>query len=1298
MLPGRAVRCAIRWAGMVCQLAVRRRVCYAPSVMLPKTATAACQWVLGFFLAAAFWLPSGRLAAVGPEDDFWSAPVLTGFTHEISASILGATPSTELLGFEEWGGPVVDLWWQVVMPVDGILEAHLAGLDPQDLQHWRLELRTGEFPTGRRLGYSEGANSSLGRAAGGQRVHARVRMNQSRLATVRGTDFRLVLRVWPMPANQTLDTAMLLEGTQFDQAVDYAGTEPIWFRWVAPQTEWFRLSQSGTSPRLAMSSVNQLAGNPANAAFFSTHGITFLAEAGQAYWFGLGAASPLWSEVGAKRISLRPVLPEAGTEAANDARDRATQLTGDRWTLTGDSTFATGDLSFAQELLAATGETAGGRDLWWRWVAPAEGDLVIDRAEPYFAGGLWIRRPGAIWMKWRWDSPRTQVVAGEALEFAVDGERWMLGNGLWDVTPGPFTFSGRFLPRPTNDRWAAAEPLTGAEVSWEVPDDGSVAEPGSPVDAGRWWRWVPPRDGVAWCRFVETSSPPLTRWFSGDSLDALAPVPPDWSPFFSTPHLAYVKAGATYWLWLPKPCVGRVELRLLNPATNTAPESARPLAGIFNEVEQENLSTLATAAHWFRWTAPATGTFMCRTVGANWENIGSPLPTVLTQLDLFREKDLGGAPHGAGVGVRPFFVEDRARFWWALAVTAGETVWIRATLDGSTGMLGYPWLGRHQFEAELVPFRLVPTDSAAFLTAGADQRFQVETLDGWQTNSITRILDPDDSVLGNGLPFETEFHVPAPRNTYVVLKTEEGRTLVAASPDLPIHPAGDSFASPIQTGNWKVSSTLAYLENAGPDPGSPADLAPGVWLAWHSLFGGPARLSLTGTNLVATVFRGTNLNELRTLARMETGRAGNVSNGLTVDAGTELRIHVGGPTQSGPRGFVLTTESPTEFQQSMPPPGTLRAGDAWEFHLPPPVGATPTPRVEFVADNVLVATLTAPPWRWVWTNLSPGYHSIGARLIGAAGDVVEFPASGAAASFVVGVTNDTFARRVMVTGDQMPPGWAEWTPPATGLLELHGPGKAPMFVVTSGQVGPPVSYLGEPLWQHILHIPVQAGTTYALNLDHSVPFRLLQRTPADYLAGAIRLADAGADLVMPSLPGTLDEDEAGLATNCPEIVQSLWWRWRAPTNGWLSFVPGPALEAVCHQFAPLYLDDRLEDGPELGRRRWLVTAGREIDLRLLLPPVTPGAVLGRLQFEAQGILKSFRFLEDGAAEFVWHPFRPRDTWLGSATSVDSGFGDWRRIIRLADEEFVEDPDFLVVTNRIRLPANESGRFFRIEFD
>ncbi len=1267
-------------------------------------------------MAAAFWLLTGRLAAAGPEDDFWSAPVLTGTTQEISGTMLGATSTPELAGFEReqvdgfWReGIFADLWWRFVMPFDGLLEAQLEGIDPRDQPLWRLELRTGDFPTGPLAASSEGIIPLFGSAQSGQRLHVRVRVPQARLNGLHGPDFRLVLRVWPLPANRTLETAAPLEGPQIDQVMDFLGTGPVWFRWVAPRTEWVRLSQSPWETSLAVAPARPLGGDPAWPDFFHTPGVTFLAEAGQAYWLGFRAGLAV---VGSVRISLRPVLPEPGTEATNDARDRATILTGSRWTLTGDTTFATGDPAFAQELFAATRETAGGRDLWWQWVAPAEGDLVIGREEPYSEAVLWIRRQGGTWERWRSDFPRTRVVAGEVLEFAADGERRMLGPGpLWDVAPGPFTFSGRFLPRPTNDRWAAAETLTGAEVSWEVPDDGSVAEPGSPVDAGRWWRWVAPRDGVVWCRFMGHEPAwflPNARWFSGDSLDALVPVPPDWSLFFSTPHLASVKSGATYWLWLPKTFAGRVELRLLSPAANTAPESARLLTGIFNEVEQENLSTLGQAAHWFRWTAPATGTFTCRTVGAGWATDGSSLPTMFTELDLFRENDLGDLRWGTGV--RSYLRGDQTRSWWAMAVTAGETVWIRATLDGSAGFLGYPWLGRHRFETELVPFRLMPSDSAATLTEGSSHRFRLEAMEGHQTNSIVRILGTDalgspSEVLGTALPFEAEFHVPVPEwwsefwqapgwNTYVALELGTGRYVMAASPRLPVVPPipwGDSFSAPIQLGSWDSGWSLRHLDNSGPDPGSPADLAPGIWLAWRSLLGGPVHLSLTGSNLVATIFQGTNLSELRKLAGMETGPAHVITNALTLDAGTELRIHVSGPKQSGPRGFTLRAAEPA-------PPliPQLRAGDTWEFHFAPPPGATPSPRVEFFADEALVATVAAPPWRWVWTNVPAGLHLLGARMIGGAGDVVEFPARW----FGVSVTNDTFARRATVTGDSLPGGWSQWTAPASGLLELPGQSGRPVFLVTAGTLGPSVSYLGEPVWRQFALYPVQAGQTYAFSLDplraQPLPFRLRRQTPADWAEGAIPLKGNEPELLMPSLPGSLEEDERGLAAACSEIVQSLWWRWRAPTNGWLSFIPGPELEATCHTFEPGIRSNRLDEESTSGHRRWLVDAGRTIDLRLLLPPVAPGAVLGRLQFEPQGMLKSLRHLEDGAAEVVWYPLSSRDTWLGSVASLDSERPDWRRIIRLADEEFLEEPETLVLTNRIRLPAGESARFFRIE--
>lgn len=87
----------------------------------------------------------------------------------------------------------------------------------------------------------------------------------------------------------------------------------------------------------------------------------------------------------------------------------------------------------------------------------------------------------------------------------------------------------------------------------------------------------------------------------------------------------------------------------------------------------------------------------------------------------------------------------------------------------------------------------------------------------------------------------------------------------------------------------------------------------------------------------------------------------------------------------------------------------------------------------------------------------------------------------------------------------------------------------------------------------------------------------------------------------------------------------------------------------------------------------------------------PGALLGRLHVQPDGVLKGVTLVEDHSVDVVWHWYRDRETWLLSSTSPGTEVW-WPRVAFMSHD--LDGPQ--VVTNRIRLPAGESARFFRIE--
>ncbi len=214
---------------------------------------------------------------------------------------------------------------------------------------------------------------------------------------------------------------------------------------------------------------------------------------------------------------------------------------------------------------AAHGGDAGGRSVWWNWLAPASGRAVITaKAVTGFTPTIGVYTGNAVSslttiaedMGWSSTGPAAAVfdaVAGTTYRVAVDGEYGASGT---------FTLQAQFVTPPSNDNFADRRSLTNmANNVWYVTgsDVGATKEAGETPNGKEsvWWTWTAPANGEVLIELESIGcSPPLNfPWlmvYQGSSLASLAQV---YARVEFAGNQSYhdgrftVTAGTTYQIW-----------------------------------------------------------------------------------------------------------------------------------------------------------------------------------------------------------------------------------------------------------------------------------------------------------------------------------------------------------------------------------------------------------------------------------------------------------------------------------------------------------------------------------------------------------------------------------------------------------------------------------------------------------------------------------------------------------------------------------------------------------------------------
>jgi hypothetical protein len=321
------------------------------------------------------------------------------------------------------------------------------------------------------------------------------------------------------------------------------------------------------------------------------------------------------------------VAAPASAQPANDALAGAERVQGAQGRTAGTNAGATREAGEP-----AHAGVPGGASVWYRWTAPADGQVSfstaasdLDTVLAVYTGDV----PGAL-TPVAGDDDSGPVGTSEVSFRAVGGTTYAVAVDGFAGKVGWVALAWRRAP--ANDNFAQAAVLEGRTGRRGVTTAGAtkeVAEPphaGERPDASVWFRWVAPASGA----IGFGAERGVVAAYLGDTLATLRPVPTS-SP---SPQLVVIDAtgGTTYWIALSGEAVGGA-LTWAPPVGNDRFAQARPIAGLRGVVtgttfpsalepgERSHGGFEGGASVWFRWRAPRTGRFMFHTARSTFDTI-----------------------------------------------------------------------------------------------------------------------------------------------------------------------------------------------------------------------------------------------------------------------------------------------------------------------------------------------------------------------------------------------------------------------------------------------------------------------------------------------------------------------------------------------------------------------------------------------------------------------------------------------------------------------------------------------------
>jgi len=171
------------------------------------------------------------------------------------------------------------------------------------------------------------------------------------------------------------------------------------------------------------------------------------------------------------------------------------------------------------------GGEPGGASVWWKWVAPSNGTVLLTSSTP-ISGPVFAVYTGDTLATLQEEGSGTANVhfkasAGTLYHIAADTPAGAGGGVGFDL---------RLFPFPPNDDFTNATWIFGSSNLLAGLNVGATREPGEPEhaplanNASVWWRWTPPAPGRAHLHVDENTLDPVIGVYTGGSLTNLSVV------------------------------------------------------------------------------------------------------------------------------------------------------------------------------------------------------------------------------------------------------------------------------------------------------------------------------------------------------------------------------------------------------------------------------------------------------------------------------------------------------------------------------------------------------------------------------------------------------------------------------------------------------------------------------------------------------------------------------------------------------------------------------------------------------
>ncbi len=410
----------------------------------------------------------------------------------------------------------------------------------------------------------------------------------------------------PPPPNDSMAAAVDVSGSEWTATadLDQATRDPwellppdqfghtVWWRWTVPSDGIYEWDTAGSTGPVAIevgsfdalgqwipraASLRRRSGSPATGITVGADPAgSFQAQAGDVLWisadaafqrqFGLIQFPPQWPVEPGTPYLARLAIRRAAAPPSNDRFADRTLLTGAPVTLRvqlGTAGAEPGEPRLPGESLQRTA--------WWNWQAPGKGTAQLRRVGtvPAPVVGIYRMGPGL----------RLERLATSGTEVGNECYREWQGRDVveWDVTPGeryeiqadryPWNLPSadselelRFIPAPTHDALAQAQPLAGTDLRLVVDTAGATRDVEDPVLPGLtgngsvWFAWTAPGRGVLQVstneplRFSDPTFellPPGGTW-TGGVFTQISPNPCGGELIDLTPPLPFLPAFGIY--------------------------------------------------------------------------------------------------------------------------------------------------------------------------------------------------------------------------------------------------------------------------------------------------------------------------------------------------------------------------------------------------------------------------------------------------------------------------------------------------------------------------------------------------------------------------------------------------------------------------------------------------------------------------------------------------------------------------------------------------------------------------------